>query len=143
MESVNLNAGWLEKQIKSTQKEVGSWPSWLQTNKEHTMTDRPEQMVDGTRDHAGYPFSYDLSLTCTIAGREYEFSKVFRSPSQHHVGDMFNIGVLEGRVETIVWYMNDPGHGFIQLEDLKLDGVPSDWEWLLEYFDDSTPDLLG
>ena len=92
----------------------------------------------------GYPFSYHLFMTCTIAGREYEFYKEFRSPTQHHVGDMIHVGDLEVvRVETIVWYINDPGHVLMELEDLKLEGVPSDWEWLLKYFDHSTPDLLG
>jgi hypothetical protein len=32
MDSVNLNAGWLERQIKATQEEVKSWPDCFRTS---------------------------------------------------------------------------------------------------------------
>ena len=92
----------------------------------------------------GYPFSYHLLMTCTIAGKEYEFSKEFRSPTQHSVGDMMHIGELEAvSIAVVEWYISDPGHAFMATEDMELDGAPQDWIHLLKHFDFSTPDLLG
>jgi hypothetical protein len=104
------------------------------------MSDTNERSVAST----GYPFSYHLLMTCKIAGTEYEFSKDFRSPTQHSVGDVIHVGEFEGmRVSVVEWYINDPGHAFMELEDWECEAAPGDCGWLLEYFDHSTPDLLG
>lgn len=91
-----------------------------------------------------HPFSYHLIMSCSIAGKEYEFSKEFRSPTQHGVGDVMHIGELEGvRIAVVEWYIDEPGHAFMETDDMELDGAPQDWINLLEHFDGSTPELLG
>jgi hypothetical protein len=92
----------------------------------------------------GYPFSYHLLMTCKIAGKFYEFSKEWRSPTQHSAGDLIHVGELGGvKVTVLMWYIDDPGHAFIELEDTECEGAPEDWAWLLKHFDHSTPDLIG
>jgi hypothetical protein len=92
----------------------------------------------------GYPFSYHLLMTCKIGETDYEFSQDFCSPTQHSVGDVIHVGEFEGvKVSVVEWYINKPGHAFMELEDLRCTGAPGDYVWLLEYFDHSSPYLGG
>jgi hypothetical protein len=105
------------------------------------MTNEVDEMSDGSR---GYPFSYHLLMTCNIAGVDYEFSKEFRSPTQHRAGDAMHIGELEEvQIKSVTWYIDDPGRAFMETEDLRLGGEPASWAELLEYFDSVTPELPG
>jgi hypothetical protein len=83
-------------------------------------------------------------MTCKIAGKLYEFSREFRSPTQHSVGDLMHVGELgHVKVTVLMWYIDDPGHAFMELEDAECEGAPEDWAWLLKHFDHSTPYLIA
>jgi len=83
-----------------------------------------------------------MTLICKIAGRDFEFHKEFRFPVQLQAGDYVFVNGLENvSVKLVVWYLDNPGHAFVELEDQYCEGGPEDWTCVLDDMDYSSPNL--
>lgn len=88
------------------------------------------------------PFSYNMLLTCQFDDQKVEFHKDFDSPVQFRAGDLISInGLNEGRVASVVWYLDEPGSAVLEMEDQNCEGLASNWSCILEDMDYSLPRL--
>ena len=86
-------------------------------------------------------FNYSIIFQCDIiGGRSYEFHKEWSSPTQLRAGDIVHFDALEEvRVKKVVWYLDMPGHAFVELQDQRCEGTEKDWQNLFDEMDCSIP----